>query len=84
MIEEYKKNGYVIFDNLLPEKEYKKILDICKNSSYIKISQKRADRYALWETPDDKFFPDSDEVYQNQLVNLCTKPICIVIMLRIF
>ena len=45
MIEEYKKNGYVIFDNLLPEKEYKKILDICKNSSYIKISQKRADRY---------------------------------------
>ena len=66
MIEEYKKNGYVIFDDLLPEKEYKKILDICKNSSYIKISQKRADRYALWSTPNDKFFPDSDEVYQNQ------------------
>jgi Rps23 Pro-64 3,4-dihydroxylase Tpa1-like proline 4-hydroxylase len=66
MIEEYKKNGYVIFDDLLPEKEYKKILDICKSSSYIKISQKRADRYALWSTPNDKFFPDSDEVYQNQ------------------
>ena len=33
MIEEYKKNGYVIFDDLLPEEEYKKILDICKNSS---------------------------------------------------
>ena len=27
MIEEYKKNGYVIFDDLLPEEEYKKILD---------------------------------------------------------
>ena len=40
MIEEYKKNGYVIFDDLLPEEEYKKILDICKNSSYNKISQK--------------------------------------------
>ena len=66
MIEEYKKNGYVIFDDLLPEEEYKKILDICKSSSYIKISQKRADRYALWSTPNDKFFPDSDEVYQNQ------------------
>ena len=66
MIEEYKKNGYVIFDDLLPEEEYKKILDICKNSSYNKISQKRSDRYALWETPDDKFFPDSDEVYENQ------------------
>ena len=25
MIEEYKKNGYVIFDDLLPEEEYKKI-----------------------------------------------------------
>lgn len=66
MIEEYKKNGYVVFDDLLPEKEYKKILDICKNSSYNKILQKRTDRYALWSTPDDKFFPDSDEVYQNQ------------------
>ena len=47
MIEEYKKNGYVIFDDLLPEEEYKKILDICKNSSYNKISQKRSDRYFL-------------------------------------
>ena len=37
MIEEYKKNGYVIFDDLLPEEEYKKILDIYYSLCYIII-----------------------------------------------
>ena len=70
MIEEYKKNGYVIFDDLLPEKEYKKkYLTFVKILRILRYHRKDvSDRYALWDKhlSDDKFFPDSDEVYQNQ------------------
>ena len=32
MIKEYKQNGYVIIDDLLPIKQYDKIVDICRNA----------------------------------------------------
>ncbi len=67
MINEYKENGYIIIDNLLPKKQYEKIVDICKNARYEEVDQVRPDRYKMWETPDDDFFPSTDEVYQNHM-----------------
>ena len=67
MINEYKENGYIIIDNLLPKKEYEKIVDICRNARYEEVDQVRPDRYKMWETPDDDFFPSTDEVYQNHM-----------------
>ena len=49
MINEYKENGYIIIDNLLPKKEYKKIVDICKNARYEEVDQVRPDRYKMWK-----------------------------------
>ena len=63
MKNEYKENGYIIIDNLLPKKEYDKIVDICRNARYEEIDQVRPGRYKTWETPDDKFFPSTDEDY---------------------
>ena len=40
MIEEYRKNGYVIFDDLLPEEEYKKYLTFVKILRIINITKK--------------------------------------------
>ena len=40
MIEEYKKNGYVIFDDLLPEEEYKKYLTFVKILRIIRYHKK--------------------------------------------
>ena len=67
MINEYKENGYIIIDNLLPKKEYEKIVDICRNARYEEVDQVRPDRYKMWETADDDFFPSTDEVYQNHM-----------------
>ena len=33
MTNEYKQNGYVIIDNLLPTEQYDKIVDICRNAN---------------------------------------------------
>jgi len=45
MINEYKENGYVIIDNLLPTEQYDKIVDICRNAKYEEVDQVRPDRY---------------------------------------
>jgi len=63
MINEYKENGYVIIDNLLPTEQYNKIVDICRSATYDEINQVRPGRYELWETPEDNFFPSNDEDY---------------------
>tara|TARA_R110000851_G_scaffold142275_3_gene280718 strand:- start:364 stop:1011 length:648 start_codon:yes stop_codon:yes gene_type:complete len=63
MINEYKKDGYVIIDNFLLEEDYVELLSIFKNSNYEEINQIREKRYKMWETLNDKHFPSADEDY---------------------
>tara|TARA_R100001594_G_C3965012_1_gene246326 strand:+ start:75 stop:737 length:663 start_codon:yes stop_codon:yes gene_type:complete len=58
----YKKNGFIIIDNFLPDDLYKEIVDIFHKGEYEEIKQLINDRYELWNV-NDKYFPSVDEKY---------------------
>jgi hypothetical protein len=58
----YKKNGFVIIDDFLPNDVYNKVTDIFHKGEYEEITQLIDGRYKLWNLS-DKHFPSVDEVY---------------------
>ena len=61
---EYDKSGFVIIDDFLPKDVYVQMVEIFNSAKdFVEIDQVREDRYKLWETSNDKRFPDSTEDY---------------------
>lgn len=64
MNNEYQKNGFLVIDDFLPKDVYVKMVEIFNSAKdFVEIDQVREGKYKLWESPNDKRFPDISDDY---------------------